>query len=172
MRDLETVEIAIRAAMTGHLVFSTLHTNDALGAMPRLMDMGVPPYLISSSLVGVLAQRLVRIICPVCKTRITPEEAEVARLGESAATVTATYKGKGCPKCNGTGYKGREGVFELLLPETLRLASAGTDPEELRRIAIEKGVLVPMLHQAINKLNAGITTVDEVVRSVFSEVGV
>jgi type IV pilus assembly protein PilB len=171
MRDLETVEIAIRAAMTGHLVFSTLHTNDALGAMPRLMDMGVPPYLISSSLVGVLAQRLVRLICPICKTKITPQEAEVQRLGDLAAKITAPHKGRGCPNCNGTGYKGRQGVFEMLVPETLRLAAAGVDPEELKRQAIESGALVPMLDQAIGKVNAGQTTVDEVIRSVFSEVG-
>ena len=171
MRDLETVEIAIRAAMTGHLVFSTLHTNDALGAMPRLMDMGVPPYLLSSSLVGVLAQRLVRIVCTHCRARLPLEQAGVERLGELAKRVTSTFKGRGCPACNDTGYRGRQGVFELLVPETLRLAAAGVNPEELKDTAISTGALVPMLQQAIDKVNAGVTTVDEVVRSVFSEVG-
>ena len=169
MRDLETVEIAIRSAMTGHLVFSTLHTNDALGAIPRLLDMGVPAYLIASSLIGVLAQRLVRVICRECKAKISAEEASVARLDEFAKGVTATYAGKGCDSCGGTGYRGRTGVFELLVPDVLHLATSSRDPEKLRRVAIEKRGLVPIAQQAAAKVSAGITTVDEVVRVVFGD---
>jgi type IV pilus assembly protein PilB len=171
MRDLETVEIAIRAAMTGHLVFSTLHTNDAVGAVPRLMDMGVAPYLLSSSLIGVLAQRLVRILCRECRYEVTPEEAGAHRLGDAARDVVKAFKGKGCGSCNKTGYRGRMGVFELLVTDTLRVTEYGTDPEALRRAAIEVGALSPMLSDAVTKINAGVTSVDEVLRSVFSEIG-
>ncbi len=172
MRDLETVEIAIRAAMTGHLVLSTLHTNDALGAIPRLMDMGVAPYLLASSLLGVLAQRLVRMICPLCKVSITPAEAGAERLGETASLLTAVFVGKGCASCRGTGYRGRTGIFEFLTvdPELLRATAARADADTLRRLALERQCLVPMLHEAVAKVNSGTTTVDEIVRAVFSEV--
>ena len=170
MRDLETVEIAIRAAMTGHLVFSTLHTNDALGAIPRLLDMGVPPYLISSALMGVVAQRLVRVICPQCKSSISSAEAGLHRLGELASRITATFAGKGCASCNGTGYRGRVGLFELLSPEGLNIMAAEHDPEALRQQALEAQVLVPMTEHAAERISAGVTTVEEVVRTVFSEV--
>jgi type II secretory ATPase GspE/PulE/Tfp pilus assembly ATPase PilB-like protein len=171
MRDPETVEIAIRSAMTGHLVFSTLHTNDAIGAIPRLLDMGVAPYLISSSLVAVLAQRLLRVICPLCKVSVTPEEAGADRLGAAASSLSATFTGKGCAACNGSGYRGRSGLFEFLAvtPEMQRLVATGTDMETLKRKALE-GTMVPMFGEALRKISAGITTVDEVVRAVFSEV--
>ena len=171
MRDLETVEIAIRAAMTGHLVFSTLHTNDALGAIPRLLDMGVPSYLLSSSLVGVLAQRLVRVICPQCRTKVSLAEAGAERLGELASRVTTAYVGKGCKACGGRGYKGRVGVFEIVVPELLREIAKGNDPNHIKRMATEKQLMVPMIIQALAKVEAGVTTVDEVVRTVFSEAG-
>ena len=169
MRDLETVEIAIRSAMTGHLVFSTLHTNDALGAIPRLLDMGVPPYLLSSSLVGVLAQRLVRVICTQCRTKVSPAEAGAERLGELASRVTTAYVGKGCNACGGRGYKGRIGVFEIVVPELLREVAKGTSPEQMKRVAAEKHLMVPMITHALAKVAAGVTTVDEVVRTVFTE---
>jgi type IV pilus assembly protein PilB len=171
MRDLETVEIAIRAAMTGHLVFSTLHTNDAVGAVPRLMDMGVAPYLLSSSLIGVLAQRLVRVLCRECKYEVTPEEAGAHRLGDAAKDVVKAFKARGCANCNKTGYRGRMGVFELLVTDTIRVTEYGTDPEALRKAAIKANALSPMLADAVTKINAGATTVDEVLRSVFSEIG-
>lgn len=172
MRDLETVEIAFRSAMTGHLVFSTLHTNDAVGTIPRLLDMGVARYLIASSLTAVLAQRLVRVICPVCKVNVTPGDAGAERLGENARLLTATFAGKGCPSCHGTGYRGRTGLFEFLLitPELQRLIAEGADVEALKRKALD-GSMVPMFHEALRKVAAGITTVDEVVRAVFSEGG-
>src|SRR6516165_1560308 len=117
IRDSETAEIAIRAALTGHQVFSTLHTNDSTGAVTRLLDMGVEAYLISSSLEGVLAQRLVRRICPLCR-----EECEVSSVvRERLETIGAkriegtSYRGTGCEECRGTGYRGRIGIFELLV---------------------------------------------------------
>ena len=173
MRDPETAEIAIRSAMTGHLVFSTLHTNDAVGAIPRLLDMGVAPYLISSSLVAVLAQRLVRVICPVCKVKVTPGEAGAERLGESGRSLSATFVGKGCASCGGTGYRGRTGLFEFLIiqSELQRLIAQGSDSEMLKRRALE-GTVVPMFHEALRKVSEGVTTVDEALRAVFSEMGV
>ncbi len=170
MRDLDTVEIAIRSAMTGHLVLSTLHTNDALGAIPRLLDMGVAHYLLSSSLTGVIGQRLVRVICAQCRTQVAPEEAGLHRLGEIACRVSATFVGKGCAVCNRTGYRGRTGIFELLAAEGLNLTATGSDPEALKHKAIEGRVWVPMIEQAAEKISAGVTTVDEVIRSVFGEV--
>ena len=172
MRDLDTVEIAIRSAMTGHLVLSTLHTNDALGAIPRLLDMGIAHYLLSSSLTGVIGQRLVRVICAQCRTHVAPEEAGLHRLGEIAGRVSATFVGKGCALCNRTGYRGRTGIFELLATEGLNLTATGSDPEALKRRAIEGRVWVPMIEQAAEKISAGVTTVDEVIRSVFGEVDV
>ncbi|MDO8678135.1 MAG: GspE/PulE family protein, partial [Acidobacteriota bacterium] len=170
MRDTETVEIAIRSAMTGHLVFSTLHTNDALGAIPRLTDMGVAPYLIASSLAAVLAQRLVRVICPACKTSITPVDAGADRLGEAARLLTAAFVGKGCASCGGTGYRGRSGIFEFLVltPEMQRLIAERSDMDALKRKTME-GAMVPMFTDALRKVASGVTTVDEVVRAVFSE---
>jgi type II secretory ATPase GspE/PulE/Tfp pilus assembly ATPase PilB-like protein len=157
--------------MTGHLVFSTLHTNDAVGAVPRLMDMGVAPYLLSSSLVGVLAQRLVRVICQECKVELTLEQAGAHRLGDAAKDVVRAFKGKGCGACNKTGYRGRMGVFELLITDAIRVTEYGTDPEALRRAAVAANALSPMLRDAVAKVNAGTTSVDEVIRSVFSEIG-
>ena len=169
MRDLETVEIAIRSSMTGHLVFSTLHTNDAIGAIPRLMDMGVPQYLISSSVIGVLAQRLVRRLCQKCKVKITLEKAGVHRLGEIASLVTATYEAKGCDACSQTGYRGRTGIFELFIPDMMRTKTFSGDPEVMKREAIETGALAPMNQQAAAAISSGDTSVAEIIRSVFSE---
>ena len=168
MRDLETVEIAIRAAMTGHLVFSTLHTNDALGAIPRLLDMGVPRYLIASSLVGVLAQRLVRVICTECRTAVSPAEAGVERLGDIGRHLTTAYVGKGCAACNRTGYRGRLGVFELAGPEVLALAGTESNLDVVKQMAIERKLMIPMIVHAVQKVEAGVTTVDEVLRTVFA----
>ena len=116
MRDLETAQIAIQASLTGHLVFTTLHTNDAPGAVTRMIDMGVEPFLITSTLEGVLAQRLVRKICKKCRVAYEPTEAVLSELGLTKADVEGRpfYYGKGCVDCNETGYRGRKGLFELL----------------------------------------------------------
>src|SRR6185503_17813696 len=113
IRDLETAEISIQASLTGHLVFSTLHTNDAPGAITRLQDMGVEPYLVSSVLEAVLAQRLVRRICLACRKPETPSAADLQALGVAFTPGTQLYRGAGCEECRGTGYRGRLGIYEL-----------------------------------------------------------
>jgi len=165
VRDLETGEIAIQAALTGHLVFSTLHTNDAPGAITRLQDMGLEPYLVASVLEGILAQRLVRRICSACRIPDTPSPATLDALGAEGAGDIALFRGKGCDDCRGTGYRGRTGIYELfLLTEearsfVLRRASAG----EIRRHAIEAG-MATLRTDGWAKASEGVTTVDEVLR--------
>ena len=145
IRDRETADIAINAALTGHLVLSTLHTNDAVGAVTRLLDMGVENFLVSSALFGVLSQRLVRKICPVCHGEKQQEK---------------------CRKCNGTGYKGRSGIFELLfMNDELRAAvNRNASSSELEEIAVRHG-MVTLQQDGEAKIAAGITTRDEVNRS-------
>lgn len=122
IRDLETAEIAVQASLTGHLVLSTLHTNTAIGAVTRLQDMGVEPFLLSSSLIGVMAQRLVRLLCPTCRIAHTPTEAECELLGITANPEQPIYRAAGCPACNHSGYRGRTGIYELIeIDDDLRL---------------------------------------------------
>jgi type IV pilus assembly protein PilB len=166
IRDSETAEIAIRAALTGHQVFSTLHTNDSTGAVTRLIDMGVEPFLISSSLEGVLAQRLVRRICPDCR-----EQAEVpAALREKVATMSghelqgAYFHGKGCEECRGTGYRGRIGIFELLAVdgELREMILHKRSNAELKAAA--RTNMMTMHEDALSKAAAGMTSLEEIVR--------
>lgn len=166
MRDFETAEIAIQAALTGHLVFSTLHTNDAPGAITRLIDMGVEPFLASSSVIGVLAQRLVRKICPDCKEEYTPTEEVLKDIGFlNQKSEIKFYRGKGCAKCMNTGYKGRISIYELMLPDDkIRnsiVAKAPTD--EIRKLARSSGMLT-LMEDGIEKIKQDITTVEEVLR--------
>ena len=163
IRDVETADIAIHAALTGHLVFSTLHTNDAAGAVTRLKDMGVEGYLISSSLLGVLAQRLVRGICNKCKITYAPDKELADELGVKMNF--QTYKGKGCEICDHTGYKGRTGIFELLLvnDEIRRLIVEKKGSDVIAQKAIELGMKT-LRDDGWEKVKAGITTVDEVIR--------
>jgi len=169
MRDLETVEISIRSALTGHLVFSTLHTNDAVGAIPRLTEMGVEPYLIAASLLAVLAQRLVRVICSNCKVEATPEQAGLERLGEAAKAVPTAFVGKGCTLCNSTGYRGRTGMFEFLeiTPGIVDLITSRAGPEVIRRQALKDG-METMFQDGLRKVAAGVTTVDDLLRVIHS----
>ncbi len=167
IRDGETAEISIQASLTGHLVLSTLHTNDAPSAITRLVDMGVEPYLLSSTIVGVLAQRLLRRICPNCKEPHHPSEEELTSLGidkEKAKKMTF-YHGVGCPSCFGTGYKGRHGVYELMpINNALRKQIvASPDAVELRKIALDSGMVSLLTHGA-HLVADGITTVAEVLR--------
>ena len=146
IRDVETAEIAIQAALTGHLVLSTLHTNDAPSAIPRLVDMGVEPYLLSSSLVGIFAQRLVRRICPDCKTPYTPEDKELRSeigLKRDELINGQLYHGVGCSLCYQTGYRGRHGIYELMCVdnEIKKQIVKSPDAVELRRIALENGMI-------------------------------
>ena len=169
MRDAETAEIAVQAAMTGHLVFSTLHTNDAIGAIPRLLDLGVPEYLISATLDGVLAQRLVRRVCDECRAEYTPDASSVALLAGRPVGRKKLVRGMGCASCRGTGYRGRVGVFELLvMTDDLKDAiNARASRSQLRALA-EQGGMLPLAADGWRKIEAGLTTVEEVLRVVQS----
>jgi len=166
IRDRETADIAIRAALTGHLVFSTLHTNDAAGAVTRLLDMAVEPFLLASSLQAVLAQRLVRTICPHCKQQDEGEPALLRNLNGSVefGPDAVLYHGSGCPDCNHTGMRGRTGIFELLrITEPLRQLIA-TRPTTEQIIRIAPGDHVFMRHDGVAKILAGVTSAEEVIR--------
>jgi len=167
MRDLETAQISIQASLTGHLVLSTLHTNDATGAITRMIDMGVEPFLISSTLMAVLAQRLVRTICQNCRTPFEPTEEQLSLLNLSAHDLgdKAFHYGRGCATCNDTGYKGRKGIFELLIiSEAVRLLINERAPTiVLRQKAIELG-MVPLRDDGLRCIFEGDTTIEEVVK--------
>lgn len=165
IRDLETAEIAINASLTGHMVFSTLHTNDAPSAVTRLVDIGVKPFLVSAALRGALAQRLVRRICANCKEPYIPEQSELNLMGmDSAKAADATfYRGKGCAKCNGNGFKGRMGIFEffLITEEVQQMIYENRTIVELRTKAREGGMR-SMREDGFRKVASGMTTLDEV----------
>jgi general secretion pathway protein E len=167
MRDEETADIAIRSAMTGHLVFSTLHTNDAVGAMPRLMDLKVPSYLVAATVEAVLAQRLVRRICAECRKTYQPDPATVALLAQQPVGTVKLHRGAGCAACRGTGYHGRTGIFELLvMTEELKVAiSMGADRSRVRELAAAEGMRT-LKQDGWAKVQAGLTTVEEVLRVV------
>lgn len=167
IRDLETAETAIRAALTGHLVFSSLHTNDAAGAVTRLVDMGVEPFLVASSIIGVLAQRLVRRICPYCKYKIKPSKILVSQLGLSGNEYF--YEGKGCEQCNFTGYLGRTGIFEFLIPndDIRKLIIYKEASATIKKQAIKLG-MQSLRENGLEKARKGITTLDEVIRVTYA----
>src|SRR6202171_1964514 len=166
-RDLETAQISIQASLTGHLVFTTLHTNDAPGAITRLIDMGVEPFLISSTLEAVLGQRLLRSICPQCRTTYQPSEMLLAQLGLTRSDIGAKnfFYGKGCDACNQTGYKGRKGIYELLkITDPLReLINERAPTVTLKEKAIELG-MVTLRQDGLRSIFAGDTTVEEVLK--------
>ena len=165
IRDRETAEIAIQASLTGHLVFSTLHTNDAAGAVTRLLDMGVEAFLVSSSVLAILAQRLVRVICKECKEPYRPEIALAKELGLDPAFDGVFYRGKGCGACFQTGFRGRSGVYELLvIDDSIRsLIMSGADSSVIKRQAIKQGMLT-LLQDGARNVVKGITTADEILR--------
>ena len=167
MRDLETAQMGIQASLTGHLVFSTLHTNDAPSAITRLIDMGVPAYLVSSSVVAIMAQRLVRVICQKCKQPFTPSETslEAAGISPEQAAKATFLKGRGCGHCQGKGYRGRLGIFELMLMSSkIRELTFGQAPtEEIRRAAIGEGMNT-LYQDGIDKVCRGVTTLEELLR--------
>lgn len=172
IRDYETAEVAIHAALTGHLVFSTLHTNDAPSAVTRLVDMGVEPFLIASSVLGVLAQRLVRVICPRCKVPYRPPADAMDRLGLRTIVDHSSvfFRGTGCEHCAHTGYRGRTGVFELLVVnEPLRDLIMRRAPSTVIRQQALEGGMGSMLADGLAKAAAGITSVEEVLRVVYTE---
>ena len=165
IRDHDTATIAVQAALTGHLVLSTLHTNDAPGAVTRLLDLNVAPYLVSASLQAVLAQRLVRKICPNCKQAAEVSNSIKKTVEKWAGEVPNFYRGLGCRKCRNTGYLGRIAIHELLIPdeEVLDMITQNATLKQLRKAAIEKG-MAPLYVDGIEKVKAGITTIDEILR--------
>jgi type IV pilus assembly protein PilB len=172
IRDGETAEIACRAAMTGHLVLSTLHTNDAPSSVTRLLDLGVPRYLVASQLIGVVAQRLVRTICPRCRREAEPppELITALRLAPDAVRTRHTYEGRGCSHCRNQGYWGRTAIHEVLLmtPPLRELIAAGVSEGALRAAALSAG-MVSLRHDGLAKVWQGITTLDEVARVVAAD---
>jgi general secretion pathway protein E len=173
MRDFETAEIAIRAALTGHLVFSTLHTNDAIGGITRLVDMGVQPFLVSSSVRAFLAQRLVRVLCPVCKKPAGHAPAFLEQAGFPMEHADKIFHAAGCERCRHTGYQGRAALFEICLvtPGLQELISQGKPGEFLRAKALQEG-MVPLRQDGWNRVIAGTTTVEEVMRVTSADVNV
>jgi general secretion pathway protein E len=167
MRDRETAEIAVQAAMTGHLVFSTLHTNDAISAVPRLLDLEIPDYLVAATLEGVLAQRLVRRICPDCRVSYDPPIESIAAVADRPVGRMTLTRGSGCGACRGTGFRGRVGLFELLrIDDTVRDAVAThASRAQLRDCAVRAGFM-SLRADGWQKVDAGLTTVEEVTRVV------
>jgi type IV pilus assembly protein PilB len=170
IRDEPTASIAVQAALTGHLVLSTLHTNDAPGAVTRLLDLNVAPYLVSASLKGVLAQRLVRKICPNCKTEYDPPSSIRRMIERDVGEIAKYYRGVGCRKCRNTGCAGRIAIHELFVPDDdiLEMINNHTGTKALRAKALDKG-MVPLRIDGIEKVKAGIVSIEEVLRTAASE---
>jgi type II secretory ATPase GspE/PulE/Tfp pilus assembly ATPase PilB-like protein len=193
MRDAETIDVAIRAALTGHLVFSTLHTNDAVGAIPRLLDMEVNPSLMASTFVAIIGQRLVRKICPNCKELTMPDESLLQLVGlsrgkqEDRSTFEVYhqadrhpvilgrekqemtfYHGKGCTRCFQTGYRGRIGIFEILAlsPAISQMIAQRSSAQDILQKAREEGMTI-MMEDGVEKASQGVTTLDEVIRVAY-----
>jgi general secretion pathway protein E len=172
IRDLETAQAAVQAALTGHMVLSTLHTNDSVSAVFRLLDLGIPPYLVHASLNGVVAQRLVRKICPHCVQAIQMDAGELADLGLMVATsgILKLSHGKGCNKCRGTGYKGRVGIYEVLpyTDDMKRLSTPDGSLGAMREKAVEQGLTL-LRQNGIQKMLAGVTTYQEILRITWDQ---
>jgi type IV pilus assembly protein PilB len=172
IRDFETAEIAVKAALTGHLVLSTLHTNDAPSSISRLLNMGIEPFLVSASVVMIGAQRLARKICSACKTEEKFPEAALIKLGYSEDEVKSVicYKGKGCPVCNGSGYKGRIALYEVMPvgPEIKEMILEGASADELKKTAIRLGMKTLRM-SGLTKVTDGVTSVEEVMRVTFGD---
>ena len=167
MRDLETAQIAIQASLTGHLVLSTLHTNDAAGAITRLIDMGAEPFLVAASLEGVLAQRLLRTICKECRAPYEPSEALLGQLGLSAHELGDKnfHTGRGCDRCGQSGYRGRQGLFELLdVTDPIRELITDRAPTVVvKQKAVELG-MTTLREDGLRNIYNGVTTIEEVLK--------
>ena len=170
IRDNETADIAVKASLTGHLVLSTLHTNDAPSTIIRLIDMGIDSYLVATSVILIAAQRLVRRICPACKEPISIPHKALLNVGfsEEEASTLKIYKGKGCPKCNNTGYKGRVALFEVMqVSPTIRdMILAGASVADIRKQSIDEGMLT-LRQSGLTKIRDGVTSIEEVIRESF-----
>ncbi len=164
IRDEETSRIAVQSALTGHLVFSTLHTNDAPSTVTRLVDIGIEPYLVAASLEAVLAQRLVRKICTNCKEPFEPSQSMRRTAEQAVGEIETVYHGAGCQKCRGTGYSGRVGIYELLVPNEEIREKIGASVPALRAPAVEGG-MVTLRQDGMKKVKAGITTIEEILRA-------
>ena len=182
IRDVDTAQIAIHASLTGHLVLSTLHTNDSAGAVTRLLDMGVEPFLVSSSVLAIIAQRLVRVLCKACKAAYTPTPDELEKLGikpqgtlpsqgADKKKVEQFYRAVGCASCMNTGYHGRIGIYELLMitDEIRSLVLAKADASQIKAKAVSKGMLT-LREEGIAKMMAGETTTEEILRVTHDEI--
>jgi general secretion pathway protein E len=167
IRDRETAEIAIQSSLTGHLVFSTLHTNDAASAVTRLIDMGIEPFLVTSSVIAIIAQRLVRLLCPKCKEAYEPDDESLANMGIAKDILSrhVLYRRKGCHACMNTGYRGRTAIFEIMLmeDEIKRLILKTSDSNQINDLAILRG-MKNLLYDGAQKVLAGTTTIEEVFR--------
>ena len=165
IRDKETAEIAVRASLTGHLVLSTLHTNDSLGTITRLIDMGVEPFLVASSLTGIVAQRLIRKVCRDCAQEHAPEKREIEIFAKRGMKIDKVVHGRGCASCNMTGYKGRIAIHEVLVinDEMKRVIMNGDSYTKLRDLAI-KAKTIFLMDDGLLKVKQGITTIEEVLR--------
>jgi type IV pilus assembly protein PilB len=169
VRDVETARIAVQSALTGHFVLSSIHATDASSALYRLVDMGIEPFLVASSIVGVVAQRLVRRICPACRTPFQPPAADLFWYEQMGGRSLPTwYHGAGCNLCSGTGYRDRIGVFEVMriTDEVRHMVVAGGTPQELRAIAIDQG-MQPLRSEALRLVSEGVTTIAEIIRTVY-----
>jgi general secretion pathway protein E/type IV pilus assembly protein PilB len=172
IRDLETATIAINASLTGHLVFSTLHTNDAPSAVTRLIDIGVKPFLVASSVRAIMAQRLVRKVCSNCKEPYMPSEAEIRALNITASQMEGANfaKGRGCDRCRGTGYKGRAGIFEIfIIDDEIRTMINDRQPPGVLRTRARALGMRTLREDGIRKVLVGMTTPDEVITSTMND---
>jgi type IV pilus assembly protein PilB len=172
IRDFETAEIGVKAALTGHLVLSTLHTNDAPSTISRLLNMGIEPFLVSSSVILILAQRLSRRICSQCKIEENVPNAALLKIGftEEEAKTVKCFKGKGCPACNGSGYKGRVALYEVMLirDELKELILEGASSAELKKTAVRLGMKTLRM-SGLTKVAEGVTSMEEVLRVTFGD---
>ena len=173
IRDQETVEIAIRAAITGHLVLSTIHTNDAPGTLSRLIDMGIPPYMLAASLVGILSQRLVKKICPFCKEKYTPTRFELSAAGLPPSYNKDIYIGKGCNNCNESGYKGRTAVHEILVIDRIirEMVTKGSSIDDVRDYALNKQNMTTLGSECVSLMEKGVTSIQEVIKTAYTYKG-
>jgi len=169
IRDQETADMAVQASLTGHLVLSTLHTNSAIGAVTRLVDMGVEPFLISSSLLGVLAQRLVRVLCNDCKRAYVADTAECELLGVSPAEAPTLYHAEGCEQCRGLGYRGRTGIYELVLFDDALRTMVHTRASEQDMLRHARALGPSIREDGLRKVREGVTTIEEVLRVTREE---
>jgi type IV pilus assembly protein PilB len=169
-RDQETAKISVEAALTGHLVFTTLHTNDAPSSFTRLQEMGVEPFLMASSTIGIIAQRLARRICQGCKQQVEVDDTTLGYFGYTRDSAPKFFKGEGCEKCTGSGYKGRVGIYELLAmsDELKRAVGSGANTDVIRELALKNG-MKNLKQYAMVLMADGLTTVEEVLSNLVIE---